>query len=273
MPPYIPSPVTQADRLLSIVTTLDFDTLLIESFTGEEGVSQPFRFVAQLLADRQYERDREVRPEELIGEKATIRVALPNGAFRHINGIIRRFTKGRPDGRFMRYRAEIVPWLWRLTLTSDCRIFQDKTVPQILEEIFDELGFQGQYRFELKREYTPWDYCVQYRETDFNFVSRLMEAEGIFYYFEHSEQEHILVLGDTAVIYPDCPGQSEVRLRDEMGEGEREDAIVHCGISRALYPGQSALRDYHFELPNDPLEVTEPTMVPERQSEDWEIFD
>ena len=91
-----------------------------------------------------------------------------------------------------------MPWLWFLTRTSDCRIFQEKTVPDIIKEIFRDHGFTD-FEERLSGSYRTWVYCVQYRETDFNFVSRLMEQEGIYYYFKHENGKHTLVLADSAV--------------------------------------------------------------------------
>src|SRR4029453_6347741 len=110
---------------------------------------------------------------------------------RFFNGIVRRFVEGDRDERFQRFRAELVPWLSLLMMSSDLRIFQSMTVPDILQKVFKDAGFSD-FKLELKGKYEEWNYCVQYRETNFNFVSRLMEEEGIFYYFKHEEKKHVL---------------------------------------------------------------------------------
>ena len=124
--------------------------------------------------------------------------------------MVSRFSEAGQDERFAYYRMEVVPWLWLLTLTTDCKVFQGKTVPDIIEAIFKE--WQGKYSQIVQfRKQAQWqlsrklDYCVQYRETDFNFISRLMEEEGIFFYFKHEDGKHTLVLADDASSLPACP--------------------------------------------------------------------
>src|SRR5262249_12850378 len=127
------------------------------------------------------------------------------------NGFISRFSAGRggnlDTGSFRDYQAEVVPWLWFLTRTADCRTFSEKTVPQMIEKIFEKYSqkdFQA-----VAAKFKPWEYCVQYRETDFNFVSRMMEQEGIFYYFKHAKGSHQLVLGCDAGVYAPSIGELE----------------------------------------------------------------
>ena len=109
---------------------------------------------------------------------------------------VTRFSyEGTRGLRYGVYRAELSPWLWFLTRTADCRIFQNKKVPDIIKEIFREQGFTD-FKDALGGSYREWEYCVQYRETDFNFVSRLMEQEGMYYYFTHENGKNFLVLSD-----------------------------------------------------------------------------
>src|SRR4029077_17464264 len=108
--------------------------------------------------------------------------------------------KGEVTTHFASYSVELVPWLWLLSLRSNCRIYQNLTVPEVIEAVFEDLGMKD-YRLSLTKTYTKWDYCVQYRETDLSFVSRLMEEEGIWYYFEHAEDKHTLILADAPSSY------------------------------------------------------------------------
>ncbi|MGD1103779.1 MAG: type VI secretion system tip protein VgrG, partial [Terriglobia bacterium] len=135
-----------------------------------------------------------------------------------------RFGQGGVEGRFTSYHAEMVPALWFLTRTADCRIFQQKTIPQIIKQIFSDRGVND-VSDSLKGSYHPRDYCVQYRETDFNFVSRLMEEYGIFYFFKHEQGKHTLVLGDDPSANPDCPGQNQIRFYIRTGANLQEDAV------------------------------------------------
>src|SRR5207248_63572 len=139
---------------------------------------------------------------KMVGKRITITLKHAGGT-RYFNGIVRRFSQGPSTTAFASYRAEIVPWLWLLTQTADCRIFQKKSIPDIIQQVFKDLGFTD-FKLDLRRKFEPREYCVQYRETDFNFVSRLMEQYGIFYYFEHASGKHTLVLGDSPSAHLAC---------------------------------------------------------------------
>src|SRR5215813_13069333 len=160
---------TQAGRRISISTPLGGDVLLLRSFTGYEAISQLFRFDLDLLSEKE-----SISFDSIVGKDVTLTVVLADGSERYWSGFVSRFSQGAQDRRFTTYRAEMVPWLWFLTRTADCRIFQNKTVPDIIQKIFKDLGFQD-FELRLYGSFIPRDYCVQYRETDFDFVSRLME--------------------------------------------------------------------------------------------------
>src|SRR5262249_9689157 len=149
--------------------------------------------------------------KDIVGKSVTWKVQFKNGPPRFFNGFVSRFAASSLSARKLRtYRAEVIPWLWFLTRTSDCRIWppggQKKTVPQIIQMVFDELGFSD-YQLDLRDSYPQLAYCVQYRETAFNFISRLMEEEGIFYFFRHEEGNHTLVLADQKSSYSDITNQ------------------------------------------------------------------
>src|SRR5947209_16784344 len=203
---------TQTDRIISISTPLGNDALLLRAFTGYEAISQLFRFDLDLLS---------VKPaisfDSIVGKPVTLNAVLADGSERYWSGYVSRFAQGANDGRFTSYRAEMVPWLWFLTRTADCRIFQNKKAPDIIQKIFTDLKFQD-FELHLYGSYAPRDYCVQYRETDFNFVSRLMEEEGIYYYFKHQDGKHVLVLGNDPAAHAPCPGQPTARY-DFRGGG------------------------------------------------------
>src|SRR5262249_19632899 len=161
-------------------------------FTGYEEMSRLFNFQLGMLSEKD-----DLKPQSIVGKSVSFFVRFPDGTPRHFNGFVRKFGFAGTDDRASLYRAEVVPWLWFLTRTSDCRIFQSKSVPDIIQKIFSDLGFTD-FQLQLSGSHPQWDYCVQYRETDFNFVSRLMEQEGIFYYFKHEQGKHTLVLSDKA---------------------------------------------------------------------------
>lgn len=262
--------IRQADRLLQVKTPLGEDVLLLEHFSGSENVSGLFSFDLDLLADMELGKDKQVVPENIIGKGVSVLLDAPDGA-KFFHGLVRRFVRGHQDERFAHYRAEVVPWLWLLTLKANCRIFQKESVVDIITKVLNEAG--GDFRVSTKGSYTKWDYCVQYRETDFNFVSRLMEQEGLFYFFEHEQGKHTLVITDDNGTFPPCPGKSKVRLEAQVGFDEREDAVTDFQMSQELRTGKYRLRDYHFEVPTKTLEKTEPARTELGGNSKFETYD
>src|SRR5215831_5988931 len=158
---------TQENRLMAINTPLGEDVLLLAGFSGEEGISRLFRFDLELLSTSE-----SLDYNAIVGQNATVRLTLASGHTRYFNGFISRFSQGGRDAYLVNYHAEMVPWFWFLTRTSDCRIFQDLKVPEIVTQIFGEYGFKD-FKLQLYGDFVKREYCVQYRETDFNFISRL----------------------------------------------------------------------------------------------------
>jgi type VI secretion system secreted protein VgrG len=238
---------SQASQLLQIITPLGPDALHLFGFTGREGISQLFRFQADLLAENR----REIAFDKLLGQKVTLSLALGGGKTRYFNGIVSRFSQGPRDHTFTRYQAEVVPELWLLTRQTQSRIFQHQTVPDILKKVLAGLN----PLFELVGTFHPRNYCVQYRESDFAFASRLMEEEGIFYFFKHTAEGHQLVLANTPKSHPELPGQGTV-IFDEIQGGNRPDfRISEWQKFQEVRAGKVTLWDHCFELPNKNLEA------------------
>src|SRR5438876_1633330 len=262
----------QAGRFITVkIGSLDRDLLLITGFTGHEEISSLFSLSLNLISQQ----PEKVIFDQIVGQNVTVALLLRDDSHRFFNGFISRFSLSGQDvgeERFTNYQAEVVPWLWFLSKTRDCRIFQAKSVPEIIKSVFEELGFQD-FREALSRTYTTWDYCVQYRETDFHFVSRLMEEEGIFYFFEHESGKHTLVMADSPQSHVPCPGQAQARFAPEGGFGEREDTVGTWIVEQGLRSGKYTLRDYHFEMPSKNLEVTEPTQFAIQPNDKLEIYD
>src|SRR5215472_3376286 len=241
---------TQTNRRIAISTPLGKDVLLLRGFTGVEAISQLFHFDLDLLSEND-----SIKFQDVVGKNITLRIYDAAGAERHWNGFISRFSQGAQDRRVTAYRAQMVPWLWFLTRTADCRIFQNLKVPDIIQKIFKDLGFSD-FELRLYGSYTPRDYCVQYRETDFNFVSRLMEEEGICYYFEHQDGKHVLVLADDAAAHKPCPNQKTARYDFRGGSVTYEDVITEFFYQEEFRTGKWAQTDYNFETPSSSLAVT-----------------
>jgi type VI secretion system secreted protein VgrG len=247
-------PFTQASRPLSLATPLGPDVLLLETVRGSEAVSELFEFELELLADA----DTEVAFEQVLGRPATVTLRMPEGGERTLCGIVSHFSQGgmargtAGGAAFIRYRATVVPRVWLLTRRRQSRIFQQKSIPEILEEVLT--GFER--RSYLSATYEPRDYCVQYRESDFAFACRLMEEEGIFYFFEHTGRGDVLVLGDHALAHPDVPGPSAL-VYDTAAGGLTPDTRVHSWEkSQVVRSGKIALWDHCFELADRNLEAT-----------------
>jgi type VI secretion system secreted protein VgrG len=262
---------TQENRFIRIDTPLGVDELLLHSFNGEEGVSRLFHF--QL---RMHSENRSIPFDSIVGKKATVTVFLPDRSRRYINGIISSFSQGGSSPleggasptHFTSYYATLVPWLWNLTRTSDCRIFQNMSVPDIITKIFKEHGFSD-FANRLYGAFEPREYCVQYRETDFDFISRLMEEEGIFYYFEHSQEKHILALANRANEFKPSPLHKDVAYKSIIGEERVMDVITEWNQSQEVRPGQYTLRDYNFKQPS--LDLT--STVTGKDERKYEMYD
>lgn len=254
--------ILQDLRLLEVKTPLGANTVVINGLSGTEVISGCFNLTLNLLADR----DAKIKPKDLLGKAVSVSMLdNDNGDDkRYFHGIVNHLSQGPRDERFQHYSANVVPWLWFLTLKTDSKIFQDKTVVEIIKAIFDDLksSFPDvSYRDETMGNHIPLDYCVQYRESDFNFVSRLMEHDGIFYFFEHTADKHTLVLADSNSSIKTISGNSTV-LYFEGGFGEREGVVSHWEEQIQVGSGKFTFRDHHFQLPTKPLEVTEPAKDP-----------
>jgi type VI secretion system secreted protein VgrG len=260
---------TQDHRLLAIDTPLGKDVLLLQEITGYEGISRLFSYDLDLLA---YDND-SISFDDIVGQKVSIKFQLPDGSPRYISGYVSRFTQGKTDERlFTYYRAQVVPWLWFLTREADCRIFQNMTVPDIISKIFDPFGFKD-FKLNLKSSYPQLEYCVQYRETSFNFVSRLMEEFGIFYYFDHTTQnKHTLVLADQSSNLPACHS-SPISYDTQVGGLADPQVIDNWHVGQEVKTGKYTVTDYNFTTPSTSLLSNEPTVVTLSASQDLELYD
>lgn len=241
----MPDSLTQDGRLLAVDSPLGKDVLLLDSFTGEEGVSQLFQFDVTMVADRANGNDADVDPKKLVGKWMTLSINLAGGDTRLINGIVRRFYRAGVSERFATFRAELVPTLWTLSLQSRCRIFQGKTLPEIIEKVLKDNNVT--FKMNLIGKYTPVDYCVQYRETSLNFVCRLMEEAGIYYWFDHTDTEHTMILADAPSAHKDCPYESKFNIEVQSGSTD-EDFIDEWAERTELGTGKWTLKDVHLEL-------------------------
>ncbi|HEY1376844.1 MAG TPA: type VI secretion system tip protein TssI/VgrG, partial [Gemmataceae bacterium] len=243
MPTYI-----QANRQLRVTTPLGKDALLLVGMTGHEAVSQLFTFDLDGLA----EAGQAVDFAALLGQNVTVEITLPGDKTRFVQGICNRVTEGVRGEVFTAYQLHIVPKLWLLTQRSTSRIFQQLSVPDILQKVLT--GFDTS--FQLQGKFEPRDYCVQYRETDFNFASRLMEEEGIYYFFKHTKGGHQMIVANSPDSHPDVPETSTVIYEGVEGGTRDEDRVRVWAKTQEVRSGKYTLWDHHFELPHKHLEAT-----------------
>ena len=261
---------TEKDHLLLLDTPLGADKLLLHAYSGIEALSEPFRFILTIRSE-----DYNLNFDDIVGQKVTFGVrTYEAGQPRYLNGHVRTFVQLPGDERLARYQAEVVPWLWFLKRTTDCRIFQNMTVPAIVQQVFDDFGFKD-YQFRLQGHYDPWEYCVQYRETAFNFISRLLEQEGIFYFFKHEKTKHVMVLGDSPSVHEKCPGHAKVVYDREGGPGvmEHEDVIRGWRYEQDFRSGKLARTDYNFESPSTKLLTNATSQIHQGGNDRFELFD
>jgi type VI secretion system secreted protein VgrG len=252
-------------RLIAIDTPLGKDKLLLTSMVGEETISRLFAYDLHMVSQ-----DASITPEDIINRNVKITIAAKDGDQRFFHGVIAHWRQGTPLRRDLRaYSARIVPWLWYLGQTTDCRIFQETNVPDIIEDVFRTYGFSDYQMAVVRGNYPKLDFCVQYRETAFNFVSRLMEEAGIFYYFRHTEDRHILVLGDANSAFRDLPDPQLVYASGSLQSGH----ITAWEHTYDFRPGRWAQKDFNFESPSTDLSTNEKTMLRLRNAETFERFD
>jgi type VI secretion system secreted protein VgrG len=260
--------IKQAERRIAVSSPLGEDVLLFRSMRASESLGRLSSFELDLLCE-----DHEIKLEDILGQNLTVRLDMPeSGERRYFNGVASQFSYAGAFGNFARYRATLRPWPWFLTRTADSRIFQEMTVPDIIEQVFGDQGFTD-YELRLNDSYRKWTYCVQYRETDFNFVSRLMEQEGIYYFFLHEDGKHTMVLADGAASHDRAPGYEEVPYYPPEEGGQRErDHVSGWSVEKEVQPGSYTLRDFDFEKPRADLEVRLNKPF-EHSLADYEVYD
>ena len=244
--------ISQENRHLSIKTSLG-DILGVVTFHYTEQLGRLFQAEVDVISESP-----DINLDQLVGTSATVTVEDADGVPRYFNGLVSRFVHTGWSGRFASYRMSLVPNLWLLSRTSDCRIFQSKTIPQIVKEVLELYGVSGEtLSMKLQATYVPWDYCVQYRETALNFVSRLLEHEGIYFFHEHTATSHKLVLVDNLTAHKPCKGSETIYYEGRNKDGVKKGVVTDWVIQRELQPGSYEVKDFDFIKPKLKLEGTE----------------
>jgi type VI secretion system secreted protein VgrG len=251
---------------------LEKDFLLLDKLTGEEGLSKLFRFELHLLHEESAHGSEPtiVDVEQILGLPMGISLVQQDRNVRYFSGIVSQFSQGNRDQRFTYYRAVVVPQFWLLTQRAQSRIFQHLNVPDILRHVLEGLDVV----FEIQGTFYPREYCVQYRETDFDFASRLMEEEGIYYFFEHGANGHRMIVGNTPQSHRECPEKYRVPFMLEVTEEEGFVSYVDTWlVEHQLQTGKYTLWDHNFELPHRRLEAEQASLFNVGGNSQLEVYD
>ena len=244
--------ITQGNRIVQVTTPLGADVLVLSGFSGEEAISELFRVRLDLLATN--ENRSQVKFESLLGKQMTIKCSIYTGTtsaeYRYFDGIVSQFIEGHEDDDFTHYHAELVPKVWLLKRVKRSRIFQQKSVPDILKEVFT--GYTMQY--SIQGTFEKREYVVQYRESDFDFACRLMEEEGICYFFKHTESTHTMVLTNSSLNYADVPGVAQAKYKILSGQEQEAFQVYGWKKFQELRSGKTTLWDSKFQLPGKNLQ-------------------
>jgi type VI secretion system secreted protein VgrG len=251
---------------MEITTPLGSDVLLFHTMHAREELSRIGECRLDLLSLKN-----DIKLDDILGKSVTVKVALQDDSTRYFNGYVTRFSSGGTYGRYRRYSATVHPWPWFLSRTADCRIFQDKTVPEIVKIVLEEHPTHS-FKTSLSSSYSKWDYCVQYRETDLNFVCRLLEQEGIYFFFTHEDGKHTMVLTDSYRGHTAFQKKAVPFIAPEdlaRPDIEHIDSWLHTG---EVQSGLWVHTDYDFERPSVNLKTQKQGVYKYAQG-NGEIFD
>lgn len=261
------SDFTQQNRFLSLTSPLGKDVLLLASVTGTEAISSIYEYELEALSE-----DDAIDPKKIVGKSVT--VELRGKEIRHIDGYVVRMSKGDmletgKNKALRQYRMTIVPWLWFLSKRVNCRIFQEMTAVDVIDEVLKDHNVIAKYQKKLKSTYKKREYCVQFNESDFDFVTRLMEEEGIAYYFLHDKGKHELVLVDQQNAYSDCAESKVVYTQGDL----KDSHVFEWDHQYAYTTGKWSVTDYDFTKPTTSLMASAPTVVDLPGIEQYEHYE
>jgi type VI secretion system secreted protein VgrG len=258
--------LTQENRQAVIETPLGPDALMLQHFGGSESLSKDFFYSMTVLSE-----DAAIDGNALVGKRISITYCDEDDRKRYFNGFVSKFEYNQhveEPVKAAAYTIEMVPWLWFLRHNSDCQIFQEMSAPEIIKQIFNELGYND-FRDELTETYPTREYCVQYNESDFNFVCRLMEEEGIFFYFEHTKDKHTLVICDSPSGYFDL---EETEVQYSPRNQEQFKQLTSWRHVYEFRPGKVTQKDFNFKKPTDGLATNLTSKVKFEESSKLEVY-
>ncbi|MCC8936307.1 Actin cross-linking toxin VgrG1 [Bradyrhizobium ivorense] len=253
------APLTQTDVVAELTTPLGKDKLVLTQFTGVEGLGELFEFQIDALSEQG-----DINFDAALGKSCTIKLKAYKGKFRFFDGILTRAQWVGKTDDFFHYRLVLRPWFYLLGYKADCRIFLDKKVKDIIEEVFTKGGFPD-FEFRLTADYDKIPYCVQYRESDLAFCSRLMELYGIYYFFEHREGKHTMVMADARSSHRKNPDVPTLPYLPLQGTELHLDQLLGAWVSeRRFRTGKIEFNDY------DPTKPSKKLRAPNEGSERYQ---
>ncbi len=239
----------KVDRLVKVVTSLG-EALLFNRLEGSDGLSRNSEYRVTVLSRRG-----DIQADELLGRSVSTVVRTPWGSDREFNGLAVGFYQVGQQGRYHQYLIVVRPWTWLLTRTSDCKIFQEKTVRDIISAVLADHPY-ADFEFQLTGSYSPWTYCVQYRETDFNFLARLMEQEGMHFFFRHKGGKHTLVIADGAQAHEAADFYDTLPyVEPEAARARQEEGVREWSHGSEIQPTRFIQRDFNFEKPRADMQA------------------
>ena len=242
---------SQENRNIQVSTPLGTDVLLFHRMAGNDGMSVLGEYHLDLLSEKS-----DLTIADVLGQSLSVTVDVGAGKVRELNGIVTRFVMTGRAGRYASYQATVRPWLWFLTRSADCRVFQELDAVAIIKKIFEKYTL-ADYDLALLSATPPaMDYCVQYRETDFAFVSRLMERFGIYYYFRHKDGRHTLVLADSPSAHAPVVGSASIHyFPDPAAKARARESVYDWRSGGEILSDEYTMRAFNFETPAVDLTV------------------
>ncbi|MFO1294443.1 MAG: type VI secretion system tip protein TssI/VgrG [Rubrivivax sp.] len=241
-------------------------SLHFKSMSAHEELSRPFELEIEAVSA-----DPDIGADKLLGTPAAVSIEVAAGAQRHWHGLVAAFGIDGALGRYHRYRIVVRPALWLLTRSADLRIFQGKSVPDIVKQILAK--YPGAAAYELSGPHAARGYCVQYRESDFDFVSRLLEEEGIFYFFRHGRDKHQLVFADSPDVLAAAPRAERLPYVGQVGATQQRGGIGSWQMQHEIRTGRVTLADYDFEKPATSLRTDAVSSGRGHEHADFEVYD
>ncbi len=260
--------ISSEERICTVHSPLEADKLILRDLDARESVSGLYVYEARLTSE-----DVEIDFTQLLGQHASFELRMDEKSDpRFFSGIISRFSQQEDEDSNNVYFAQLVPWFWLTTESRNCRIFHDKTVIEIVDEVLRELSLPD-FEFKTHASYDPIPYCVQYQESDFNFISRLLERAGISYSFKHEQDRHIMILTDSPSGIEACPGQESATYVTAEGDEETPGRVLAWHAEQVLRPGVFSQTDYNMETPSFDLQTSDTTSNSMGAAQSVEVYE